>query len=101
MTTTTTLIDYHIPEAIQIRVTKVGDFEPPAISLPVLEANSSPVQEISISHPSNLIEVGEDVVNAPSANLNHRLSVTFCVDPQLTSLAILQSLIVRAFNLHW
>lgn len=96
---TTTLIDYHIPEAIQIRVTKVGDFEPPAISLPVLEANSSPVEEV-IS-PSSLIEVGEDVVNAPSANLNHRLSVTFCVDPQLTSLAILQSLIVRAFNLHW
>ncbi len=97
--TTTTLIDYHIPEAIQIRVTKVGDFEPPAISLPVLEANNSPVEEV-IS-PSSLIEVGEDVVNAPSANLNHRLSVTFCVDPQLTSLAILQSLIVRAFNLHW
>ena len=105
---TSSLIDYHIPEAIQIRVSKVGDFEPPiSIALPVaVQADQTDGQSPSpLPNPSHLIEVGQDVVNASSSKdlllSSHRQCVTFCVDPQLTSYAILQTLIVRAFNLHW
>ena len=67
----TNLIDYHIPEAIQIRVTKYGQD----------------------AVPQQLIEVAQDNNNNKVCN--------FCVDPQLTSYSILQSLVVRAFNLQW
>jgi len=70
------LIDYHIPEAIQIRVSKV-DYPPDTV----------PPKE------QPLIELGEDLANNKVCN--------FCVDPQLTSFSILQSLVVRAFNLQW
>lgn len=77
----TNLIDYHIPEAIQIRVTK----------------NSSVIISPSLFQ-SPLIEIGVEVVNN---NINNNTTCNFCVDPQLTSFLILQSLLVRAFNLQW
>ena len=78
----TNLIEYHIPEAIQIRVTK---------------AISNNVSTASLSNELPLIEVGQDVVSCTN-NVN---ICNFCVDPQLTSFSILQSLVVRAFNLQW
>lgn len=91
----TNLIEYHIPEAIQIRVTKVGT-EPPVAS-PILDSKSKtflPEEQVTI-------EVGQDVLALNSSTLDfNRQTVTFCVDPQITSLSILQSLIIRAFNLH-
>lgn len=91
----TNLIEYHIPEAIQIRVTRFGE-EPPVAS-PILD--SCRLQDEVLSN----IEVGEDVVALNTSILddsNNRHTVTFCVDPQITSFSLLQSLIIRAFNLH-
>lgn len=89
----TNLIEYHIPEAIQIRVTKVGT-EPPVAS-PILDSKS----KTFLLEEQVTIEVGQDVLALNSSILD-RQTVTFCVDPQITSLSILQSLIIRAFNLH-
>lgn len=75
------LIDYHIPEAIQIRVTK----------------SSIPLPPIKSIIEQQLIEFGETSTKIDNANEN---ICTFCIDPQLTSLSILQTLIVRGFNLQ-
>lgn len=66
------LIDYHIPEAIQIHVTK--------------QNNDSDLNGF---------------ICLESASSNKKNICHFCVDPQITSLSILQALLVRAFNLHW
>lgn len=76
------LIDYHIPEAIQIRVTK----------------SSIPLPPVKSIIEQQLIEFGETSTKIDNANEN---ICTFCIDPQLTSLSILQTLIVRGFNLQW
>ena len=76
----TNLIDYHIPEAIQIRVTKCDQDNGVPPSLP----------------NGQLVDIGEAV-----ASSNNNSVCNFCVDPQLTSFSILQSLVVRAFNLQW
>lgn len=74
----TNLLDYHIPEAIQIQVTKV-------------EMSATIQAQESDILPRPILYTG---TNVASDNV-----CTFCVDPQITSLSIVQTLVVRAFNL--
>lgn len=81
------LLEYHIPEAIHIRVTQCKEQVSSSLS----------------SSSELLIEIGEDVANSSrkvATGNNSTRVCTFCCDPQLTTVSVLQSLVVRAFNLQ-